>query len=612
MKSSRINGLLLPLFSLRRDMDSGIGDLRALREWIDWAADNHVGFLQLLPVNALGNDPDPSPYSAISSIALEPLYLSLEPWGLPGIHERIPFPSVDLAPLQYPSGENLVDYPRVRSWKLGLLRVAWKNFQVQEDYIHYHEDYASWLLEQGDWLEDFACFKVLSHLFGTDIWWKWPEQDPHRARELSNEYAENKNFEKWLQWLCARQWEFIRSYADNRNVLLMGDIPFGVSMASADVFFHREYFDLDWCGGAPAEGDFADDPFTAKWGQNWGIPLYRWDVMARDDYKWWTQRIQHTTRIFSLYRIDHILGFYRIYSFPWKPTENGFFLNMSPDEAAAHCGGRRPGFRPRNDWTAQDRKLNLMDGDRNLQILLAAAPNVAVVGEDLGCVPDYVRPNMRQLGIAGFTIPHWEIKENGKITQGNEYHPCSFATFSTHDFPTIMESWNNAWKLVEPYLQAQHNEASNKELVTLQTDYDNGKRVLLWFADYCGMDENTAFSPWNDTIKTAMFKALLQSKSNYTALLWTELFDIDERLNIPGTVGGTNWRVRMPFSAKEAHILPQSTWLKTLIDASERTPAEGKDMEETLLDLHEKSFQIEFHKTFPSLKVMLQNIYNIS
>ena len=164
----------------------------------------------------------------------------------------------------------------------------------------------------------------------------------------------------------------------------MGDIPIGVSLSSADVFFERHLFDTEWCGGAPAEGSYAEDPFTAKWGQNWGIPLYRWDVMAQDNFSWWRRRVKYCTKIFSMYRIDHILGFYRIYSFPWKPTENGVFLPLSPDQAAQRTGGRMPGFKPRGDDNAADRNMNLADGDLYLRLLLSAAPGVSVVGEDLG------------------------------------------------------------------------------------------------------------------------------------------------------------------------------------------------------------------------------------
>lgn len=383
MDEKRLAGVVLPLFSLRRNNDHGIGDLTALRQWIDWAADAHVGFLQLLPVNALGRDECPSPYSAISSVALEPLYLSLEPWTIPGLEERVFNETGDTLPWEQPSGPDLVDYPKVRFWKMWILRGAWNNFKTKPEYECIMPKFREWVKEQGSWLEDFVCFQILCDLFGTEIWWHWPEQDPARAKAIAADYEEEKDFARWLQWLCEKQWEFIRIYADERNVKLMGDIPIGVSLSSADVFFERHLFDTEWCGGAPAEGSYAEDPFTAKWGQNWGIPLYRWDVMAQDNFAWWRRRVKYCTKIFSMYRIDHILGFYRIYSFPWKPTENGVFLPLSPDQAAQRTGGRLPGFKPRGDDNAADRNMNLADGDLYLRLLLSAAPGVSVVGEDL-------------------------------------------------------------------------------------------------------------------------------------------------------------------------------------------------------------------------------------
>lgn len=583
MQNERLTGVLMPLFSMRRENDHGIGDLSALREWIDWAADHGVGFLQLLPVNALGNDPVPSPYSAISSVALEPLYLSLEPWVMPGMPSRLVFPPDDLPPLQFPAGKNLVDYTRVRLWKKSILRQVWRAFTTGENYRTLMPHFEQWIIEQGDWLHDYACFCVASHLFGTNNWWQWPEQDPGKVRLIAEEYEDKIRYEKWLQWLCFYQWKMIREYADERHVALMGDVPIGVSMASADVFFERDNFDLNWCGGAPAEGDFADDPFTAKWGQNWGIPLYRWDAMEQNGYAWWKRRIEHTVRIFSMYRIDHILGFYRIYAFPWKPEENPVFLNLTPDEAAARCGGRRPGFQPHGDATFEERRDNLMRGDRLLRILLSAAPGARVIGEDLGCVPDYVRPDLSQLRIAGFMIPHWEIVD-GRILPGCRYNPCSFATFATHDFPPIMESWNEWWEGVHAWLQVEKHpeDVDAQVLVQMRQKYDDCKRILLWFADFCGIGEEEVMSPWNQKIKDAMYRALFASRSQDAALMWTELFDIDVRLNTPGTTGGANWRPRLPFTAREARKLPQSAWLKAMIAEGGRTPKPGMTRRQAL------------------------------
>src|SRR5690606_38152820 len=102
---------------------------------------------------------------------------------------------------------------------------------------------------------------------------------------------------------------------------------------SADVFSEPDIFDLEWSGGAPPERVFAADPFTVKWGQNWGVPLYKWDVMAGDGFAWWRERVRTVREVFHLFRVDHILGFYRIYSFPWRPQRNEEFLPLEPEEA---------------------------------------------------------------------------------------------------------------------------------------------------------------------------------------------------------------------------------------------------------------------------------------
>ena len=572
MVKERRTGVLMPLFSLRREGDAGIGDLAALEEWIDWAAEHAVGFLQLLPVNALGEDDAPSPYSAISSVALEPLYLSLE--RVPGMPVDRPAYQEDLPPLQLPGGRDLVDYSRVRAYKRYWLAEAWKHFDASESFASQRAEFAGWVQEQGIWLEDFTTFLVASFGFGTIAWWLWPEQNADVVRRIVNDCAESrgqKRYQQWLQWLCAREWARVRAHADAKGVLLMGDVPIGVSVASADVFFERYLFDMEWSGGAPAEGNFAEDPFTARWGQNWGIPLYRWDVMEHDGFAWWNRRIRKLAEVFSMYRIDHVLGFYRIYAFPWMPERNPEFLPLSEDEAAARCGGRRPGFRPRGDWTESDRRANLAQGDDLLRQLLKAAPGVRVVGEDLGCVPDYVRPDLSYLRIAGFKIPHWEIDEHQQIVRGDTYNPCSFATYATHDFPPLCTDWDTWYEGVQDSLGASVEPSlpPAERMAAYQRGRDCS-RILCWLGDFAGLHHRECLAPWHPGIKDALIRALLRCNSAYAALMWTELFDIPVRLNTPGTEGGTNWRPRMPFTAAEAAVLEQSSWLRALSRESGR------------------------------------------
>ncbi len=562
----------MPLFSLRRAGDGGIGDLAALAEWVDWAAEHGVGFLQLLPVNALGEDDAPSPYSSTSSVALEPLYLTLE--RIPGMPLPLPPYPEDLPATQWPGGRDLVDYGRVRRYKRELFRAAWANFCAGDEYAPLRAEFDLWVAGQGAWLQDYAAFCVASLAFGTTAWWLWPEQNTDIIRRIVWDNADARDqlrYQQWLQWLCAAQWSELRAHADARGVKLMGDVPIGISVASADVFFERYLFDMDWSGGAPAEGNFAEDPFTAKWGQNWGIPLYRWDVMEQDGFAWWNRRIRKLTEVFSMYRIDHVLGFYRIYAFPWMPDRNPEFLNLTADEAAARCGGRRPGFRPRPDWTEEDRRLNLMQGDHLLTQLLKAAPGALVIGEDLGCVPDYVRPDLSRLRIAGFKIPHWEIDEHEHIIKGDSYNPCSFATYATHDFPPLCNDWNEWYGYVKAAQEAAKDVTlSSEELLERMKSGKDCARVLQWLGEYADIPAADCLAPWSADIKTALIRALLESRSAYAALMWTELFDIPVRLNTPGTEGGCNWRPRMPFTAAEAGAMPQGAWLRGLSRAAGR------------------------------------------
>lgn len=573
MQMQRMSGVLIPLFSMRRaEGDAGIGDLAALEDWVRWAAEHRVGFLQLLPVNAVGEDDCPSPYSAISSVALEPLYLTLE--QVPGMSLPLPPYAEDLPPTQMPGGRDFVDYARVRMYKRYHLKRAFDHFEESAQYAAQRAEFDAWVTAQGTWLQDFATFRVLSIAFGTNAWWLWPVQDTDVARfivESTEDSRRQKRYQQWLQWLCAQQWAQVRALADSLGVKLMGDVPIGISVASADVFFERYLFDMNWSGGAPAEGNFAEDPFTAKWGQNWGIPLYRWDVMEKDGFAWWTRRIRKLAEVFKMYRIDHVLGFYRIYAFPWMPDRNQEFLNLSADEAAARCGGRRPGFRPRPDWTAEDRRANLMQGDYLLRQLLKAVPGQLVIGEDLGCVPDYVRPDLSRLRIAGFKIPHWEIDEKQHIIKGQSYNPCSFATYATHDFPPICTDWDEWYSHVKAGEDALADVTlSPAALREKRRVAEDCARVLCWLGEYAGLSREESLVPWGQGVKDALFRALFACRSAYAAMMWTELFDIPVRLNTPGTVGGANWCPRMPFTAQQAAQMPQSAWLAAISQLTAR------------------------------------------
>ncbi len=186
-------------------------------------------------------------------------------------------------------------------------------------------------------------------------------------------------------------------------------------------------------------------------------------------------------------------------------------------------------------------------------------------------MPDYVRPDLSRLRIAGFKIPHWEIDEHQSIVQGSTYNPCSFATYATHDFPPFCNDWNEWYGHVKAAQEAARDVTlSPSALRDIMRRGKDSARLLYWLGDYADIPAHECLVPWGAEVKESLLRALLASRSAYAALMWTELFDIPVRLNTPGTEGGTNWRPRMPFTAAEAANMPQSAWLHALSCATGR------------------------------------------
>jgi 4-alpha-glucanotransferase len=240
----KLAGVLVPVFALRGQNDHGIGDTAAVKEMIDWCAAPGFRVLQMLPINETG--PDISPYNAISAMALDPTTIAL------------------------PGGKGQVDatgpvrYRQVKALKRDLLWAAFK------------KDGRGW---QADWLDDYTLYRaLLDENGGNDNWETWPKEQQSPATvpaSLLKKLAELRRFYAYVQRIAHEQWADVRRHAEAKGVALMGDIPFGVSRYSADVWANRELFDLTWSGGAPPEPAFKPDPFTAKWGQNWGIQIGR-------------------------------------------------------------------------------------------------------------------------------------------------------------------------------------------------------------------------------------------------------------------------------------------------------------------------------------------------
>ncbi len=533
--NDRIAGVLSPLFALRTEDDLGIGDV-AGKYYVPTLGCT-IGFklVQLLPINETGGDH--SPYNAISSRAIDPTTLQLTP-GVPEDLSAQAFAEVtagiDLPALR----RGRVKYGIVKPLKKKLLERAFEAFRAGERTdAPAKEAFASFCEAEKSWLADYTLFRVLMEINGDrETWDEWQaghsEIDAaHRWLDSLGEeeralFARRRDFHNYVQWIAHRQWREVKKYAEEQGVALMGDIPFGISYYSADVFAHPDRFALDWSGGAPPEPYFKDDAFTQKWGQNWGIPLYRWEVMRSRNFDWWRQRVHGVREIFHLFRIDHVLGFYRIYAFPWRPRYNPEFLPLAWEEMRARTGGREPHFAPRDDRSWENCEANKREGEDYLRIVLEESGATRVVGEDLGTVPDYVRPSLRSLGIAGFKIPQWENYPDHRSIPGSAYERISVATFATHDHKPLRALWEEAFETPSGSAeQARHDLAKIAEFAGLASPHE-------------GMVYPQDFYP-------AIFEALFRSESWIALVMITDLLGRKERFNVPGTAANTNWTRRL-------------------------------------------------------------------
>ena len=544
----KTTGVLIPAFSTRRSGDLGIGDTLSLREWIDWAAEHHVGFLQLLPINENGTDE--SPYSGISSIALDPIYLAFEPELIPCITRS----EIDAARASLGNriSAHLIDYPAVRPVKSHLLEISFARHTAKPDPT-LAADFQSFRDRNAAWLSDYCLFKLLMEIHGAHLTWdEWPEQSrtPDAARsfvalmhkEHPAHIESRLDFFAYAQWLCFRQWLDLRSHADRRGVKLMGDLPIGVSFHSADVFFNRSIFHTYWFGGTPPEGYSAENPFIHEWGQNWGVPLYNWEAMVETGFAWWRERLKRLTGIFGMFRIDHILGFYRIYAFPWHPRRNHEFLGLTHHEAEQLAEGRLPRWFCHPDDTDEHKAINRANGDFRLRGILEAAGEAEVIAEDLGWVPEYVRPHLHELDIAGYRIPHWDSYGDGTPVMGNVFPENSFASYSTHDHDSLCATWENCRRTIR-IQQEQPTEQGHWAA-------EGCAHTLRLLAGFSGipLPAGNTWPAYSDAIHWRLLKSLLEANSRYAVLMVTDLFELKDRINTPGTPGCVNWRLRLNLS----------------------------------------------------------------
>ncbi len=312
-------GTVIPVFSLKSAGSYGVGDFGDLKLMIDWVDKTNQRVLQVLPVNDTNIThtwTDSYPYNSISIYALHPQYTDLR--QLPEIKDaklRQKYEALREELNALPQ----IDYERVNNAKMDILHILFKQEWAS---VSKSNNYKDFIEQNKEWLEPYAAFCVNRDKYGTATFSEWPAEVQHYERKTNTVPTEDENFWYYVQFNLDQQMRGAHAYARIKRVVLKGDIPIGISRDGVEAWVEPKYFNLNGQAGAPP------DAFSTN-GQNWGFPTYNWDAMLEDGCSWWVRRFRKMAEYFDAYRIDHVLGFFRIWEIPINAV-HGLLGQFSP------------------------------------------------------------------------------------------------------------------------------------------------------------------------------------------------------------------------------------------------------------------------------------------
>ena len=475
-------GTVVPVFSLRTEGSFGVGDFGDLKLMIDWCDKTRQRALQVLPINDTNIThtwQDSYPYNSISIYALHPQYCDLR--QLPKIKDEAlnnKFQQLQKELNALPQ----IDYERMFTAKMDYLRIV---FAQEWSAVQRRDSYKQFFEQNKDWLEPYAAFCYFRDLYDTAEFGKWPKTATFASTQKPS-FKGKKELQFWyyVQYNLDQQMRSAHAYARAHHIILKGDIPIGISRDGVEAWIEPKYFNLNGQAGAPP------DPFSAD-GQNWGFPTYNWDEMLKDGCQWWVRRFRKMAQYFDAYRIDHVLGFFRIWEIP-VPEKSGLMgqfspaLGMSVEEIAGYGVTFNEGLflvdHKRSDrWhpriavqyqeayqqLSEDQKFcfNRLYNDyfyrRNNQFWyqeamkklprLTQATRMLCCAEDLGMVPDCVPWVMNELRILSLEIQ--SMPKDSKYRFGRLSHNPyrSVCTISTHDMATLRQWWDEDVERTQEY-----------------------------------------------------------------------------------------------------------------------------------------------------------------
>ena len=479
----RASGVLLHLTSLPGPHGNGDLGVEAHR-FVDWLQHAEQTYWQMLPVGPCGNGN--SPYSAQSAFAGDPLLIALAP-----LVERGWLRSSELEGVSFPNER--VDYAASERFRARALRLAFDRARGTLDLRGFRE-------RNRSWLEDYALFRAVKRAHNDAEWTSWPaelrDRDPQALSDARRELADEVEYRCFEQYLFDEQWTALRGYAHAKGVSLVGDIPIFLAHDSADVWQHRELFYLDERGQPTVVSGVPPDYFSET-GQRWGNPLYRWDVLREQGYRFWIDRMRAMLTRFDVIRLDHFIGFHRYWEVPGseKTAVNGRW-----------CAG---------------------PGSPLFQTLAAELGTLPLIAEDLGAVTPEMKALRDEFELPGMRILQFAF---GTDTSANDFLP--------HNYPrnTVVYTGTHDNDTVVGWFEAREELASGSESSTRSPEQvRKEQRATL---RYLGAADGS-------NIHWDMIRLCLMSVADTAIFPLQDLLGLgsDARMNRPGQAKG-NWEWR--------------------------------------------------------------------
>lgn len=543
IRSKKRAGVCVSLPSVLTANSFECGDIHSLYLLSDWATNSGMSIIQLLPLNdtGFGN----SPYNSISAFAIDPVYISLHELGIPSYTRRKKITN------------HFIEKNRIRLLKLQVLH----DYYIEN--IPKHEEQIEIFLKDFPFLKEYVCFKVLyEHHSGKD-WKTWKENtfSTELLEKMKSTFHEEFYFQCFLQLIAYQQLKKAKEYAESKGVYIKGDMPILLSPNSADVWAHQNYFNLDLSSGAPP------DHFSSE-GQNWGFPVIDWKEMKKDGYAWWKNRLVYLQNFYHLYRIDHVIGMYRIWAMDKKEglSKRGWFepqigiadsefgkIGVSARELAEKGIIKKISegryiflwdfyyFPEYNQFPEEikkalyelsvsnlekDEALWLESGEDILNVL-ESSTSMLPCAEDLGTVPGFVRDSLFKRKMIGIDVIRWTKNfQDGSFIPPESYREFAISVLSTHDTSLARYWW-------EKELLGNDKEIA-KKFFEIGSE-DGYIEKLIQFA----YSTNSKFTI--NLLQDLLISDTLKLSGNY------EL----HRINLPNTPEDQNWNYRFNFTLED-------------------------------------------------------------